>query len=242
MSRRIFVGDVQGCAAELEALLEALRFEPGVDELHPVGDLVNRGPASLRTLRLLRELDAGGVLGNHDVHLLRRAAGTREAGRRDTLDEVLAAPDREELLAWLAARPFVRAWDDLLLVHAALSPAWSDPVHELEGLDPLTPDPRSDFATRVRYCAADGARPESDWPPPEAPYVPWYTHWQARAGETRTVVFGHWARRGLVVEPRVRGLDTGCVWGKELTAWIAEEDRLVQVPAARVYSPTSLPE
>ena len=59
-------------------------------------------------------------------------------------------------------------------------------------------------------------------------------------GETRTVVFGHWARQGLVVAERVRGLDTGCVWGKQLTAWIAEEDRLVQVPAARVYSPTSL--
>ena len=68
-----------------------------------------------------------------------------------------------------------------------------------------------------------------------------YEHWPFPAGEERTVVFGHWARMGLVERPRVRGLDTGCVWGQKLTAWIAEEDRIVQVDSARVYSPTSLP-
>ena len=242
MSRRIFVGDIQGCLAELEALLERVAFRPGSDELHPVGDLVNRGPDSLGVLRRLRQLDAGGVLGNHDVHLLRVAAGTRSTGRRDTLDELLAAPDRDELLAWLAGRPFVRGWDDLLLVHAGLSPAWPDPLTALAGLDPLVADERSDFATRVRYCAADGARPDSDWPVPSPPYVPWYEHWIARSGEERTVVFGHWAREGLIVRERVRGLDTGCVWGRELTAWIAEEDRLVSVPALKAWSPTTLPD
>lgn len=240
--RRIFVGDVQGCRAELEQLLERVAFDPARDELHPVGDLVNRGPDSLGALRLLRELDAGGVLGNHDRHLLMRARGQREAGRRDTLDELLAAPDRDELLAWLAARPILRAWPDLLLVHAAISPTWADPVAILEGLDGTSSGPEVDFALSARYCDAEGNRPPGDWPPPETPFVPWYEHWQARAGETRAVVFGHWARQGLVMEDRVRGLDTGCVWGKQLSAWIAEEDRLVQVDAARVYSPTSLPD
>lgn len=242
MSRRIFVGDIQGCLHELDALLTKVDFRPGSDELHPVGDLVNRGPDSLGVLRRLRELDAGGVLGNHDVHLLRRAAGTRRAGKRDTLDALLASADAEELLSWVAERPFVRAWPDLLLVHAALSPTWTDPVATLNGLDPLVPDERSDFATRVRYCAADGKRPLDDWPPPTAPYAPWYEHWMAREDETRTVVFGHWARQGLVQLEGVRGLDTGCVWGKQLTAWIAEEGRIVQVQAQRVYSPTSLPD
>ena len=109
MSRRIFVGDLQGCLEELDDLLERVEFRPGVDELHPVGDLVNRGPDSLGVLRRLRELDAGGVLGNHDVHLLRVAAGTRTPGRRDTLSELLASPERDELLAWLARRPLLAA-------------------------------------------------------------------------------------------------------------------------------------
>ena len=99
--RRIFVGDVQGCRDELERLLEAVRFDAERDELHPVGDFVNRGPDSLGVLRLVRELGAGGVLGNHDVHALRTAAGLRKKGRRDTLDELFAADDSDELLAWL---------------------------------------------------------------------------------------------------------------------------------------------
>src|SRR5687767_11086334 len=139
MRRRVFVGDIQGCRDELEQLLSALAFDPATDVLHPTGDLVNRGPDSLGVLRLLKKLDAGGVLGNHDVHLLRRAAGVRTPGRRDTLDAVLAAPDRDELLAWLAARPFVRAEGDVLLVHAGLNPVWADPESQLRGRDPLVP-------------------------------------------------------------------------------------------------------
>ena len=238
--RRIFVGDIQGCRDELERLLEAVGYDPTGDELHPVGDLVNRGPDSAGTLRLLRDLGAGGVLGNHDVHLLRVARGSRRPGRRDTLDEVLDADDRDELLEWLAARPFARGWDDVVCVHAAVHPRWPDPVSALADLDPLLQDPRTDFATRARYCDGEGTRPDEDWPPPPAPFDAWYAHWQARPDEPRTVVFGHWARGGLVVTDRVRGLDTGCVWGKQLTAWIPEEDRLVHVDAARVYSPPSV--
>jgi bis(5'-nucleosyl)-tetraphosphatase (symmetrical) len=238
-ARRIFVGDVQGCLTELDDLLTTLDFSPGVDQLHPVGDLVNRGPDSLGVLRRAKELDAGGVLGNHDLHLLRRARGECGPKRRDTLDEVLTAPDREELLSWLAARPVVRDLGDLLLVHAGISPAWEDPVAALAANDS---GEALDFAVGVRYCDESGRRPEEDWPPPLAPYRPWYEFWQERVGETRTAVFGHWARGGLVVQKRVRGLDTGCVWGKQLTAWIAEEDRIVQVPARECYSPTSLPE
>lgn len=237
--RRIFIGDIQGCCDELELLLEAIGYDGQRDSVHPVGDLVNRGPQSLAALRLLKRIDARGVLGNHDVHLLRTAHGTRTLGKRDTLDEVLAAPDRDELLAWLASWPFARAWNDLLLVHAALHPAWKDPVATLAGIDPLVPDERTDFATRTRYCDAQGNRTDSDWPPPPSPFSEWWRHWPADPSDTRTVVFGHWARQGLLVRDGFRGLDTGCVWGKELTAWIAEEDRLVSVPAAREYSPMS---
>lgn len=236
MSRRIFVGDIQGCRAELEDLLEELRFDPAVDRLEPAGDLVNRGPDSLGTLRLLRSLDATGVLGNHDLHLLRSAAGTRELRAKDTLDEVLAAPDREELLEWLAAKPFVRVWEDVLLVHAGLHPGWADPVARLAGANPLVPGDDVDFATRVRYCDAEGQRPARDDPPPGAPFRPWYEHLSPAARAGRRVVFGHWASQGLLVRPDVIGLDSGCVWGGKLSAWIAEEDRIVQVPARRAYA------
>jgi len=108
---------------------------------------------------------------------------------------------------------------------------------ELEGLDPIAQHPAIEFATRARYIAPDGSRPKSDWPAPHAPYKPWFEHWfDSRVGDHRTVVYGHWARMNLVLRPKLRGLDTGCVWGGKLSAWIAEEDRIVQVDAAKAYA------
>ncbi len=234
--RRIFVGDIQGCRVELERLLAELRFDPAADELHPVGDFVNRGPDSAGVLRLCRSLGAGGVLGNHDVLLLRVAHGRRAWRARDTAQDVLAAPDGAQLVAWLAARPLVQAFDDVLCVHAGLDPRWKDPVAALARLDPLREEPDLAFAISARYCDAEGARPKSDWPAPPPPFRPWHAFWPPHAGERRTVVYGHWARAGLLVRPQLRGLDSGCVWGGQLSAWIAEEDRIVQVPAARAYS------
>lgn len=242
MKRRIFVGDIQGCREELARLLDRIGFLPGRDELHPVGDVVNRGPDSAGVLRLLREAQAGGVLGNHDLHLLRVAAEVQAPGSRDTFHDVLDAADREALLDWLANRPIVREWGDLILIHAGLHPAWTIPkaplglAERLRGATHLRTSAEVSFAVTVRYCAPDGTRPSSDWPPPPAPFRPWFDHYPPDAAERRTVVFGHWARMGLVVRDRLRGLDTGCVWGQRLTAWIAEEDRLVHVDAARAYS------
>jgi|SoiMethySBSTD1v2_1073268.scaffolds.fasta_scaffold196222_2 bis(5'-nucleosyl)-tetraphosphatase (symmetrical) len=237
MARRIFVGDVQGCREELERLLEKLRYDPASDALHPVGDFVNRGPDSAGVLRLCRDLGAGGVLGNHDLHLLRTAAGIRAAKAADTFQDVLGARDREPLLRWLAQRPFVREFPDALVVHAGINPTWKDPVATLSRLDPFGDGADLAFAIAARYCDERGKRPPDDWPPPPPPFRPWYEFWPRDGSEKRTVVFGHWARGGLVVRPLVRGLDTGCVWGGKLTAWIAEEDRIVQVDAARQYAP-----
>jgi len=121
------IGDVQGCHAELCELLSLLGFSPRSDRLWLVGDLVNRGPASLEVLREIKSLGdaAVTVLGNHDLHLLTVAAGHRRPHRGDTLDAVLAAPDRVDLLDWLAHRPLCVAEDDRLLVHAGLLPAWT---------------------------------------------------------------------------------------------------------------------
>jgi len=236
MTRRIFIGDIQGCRAELERLLEEVGYDPAADALEPVGDLVNRGPDSLGTLRLLRSLGAEGVLGNHDVHLLRTAAGRRELRDGDTLDEVLAAPDRREVLDWLAAKPFVRTWPDVTLVHAGLHPRWKDPEVQLAAADPLEPDDDVRFVTRVRTCDARGELPRRDDPPLPELFRPWYEHYDRAAHGNRKVVFGHWAEQGLLIRPDVIGLDSGCVWGGQLSAWIAEEDRIVQVPAQRAYA------
>ena len=128
------VGDVQGCYNELQQLLEQIHFDPAQDKLWLVGDLVNRGPGSLEVLRLVKSLgdSAITVLGNHDLHLLAVAEGTAELNRNDTLDEVLAAPDRDELLHWLRTQRLLYAQDNYVLVHAGLLPQWS--VAQAEGL------------------------------------------------------------------------------------------------------------
>lgn len=120
------IGDIQGCHAELQQLLEQIRFDPLQDKLWLVGDLVNRGPDSLRVLRLVKSLgdSAIAVLGNHDLHLLAVAEGAAELHRSDTLDELLSAPDRDELLTWLRHQRLVYAEGGYVLVHAGLLPQW----------------------------------------------------------------------------------------------------------------------
>ncbi len=128
---RYALGDVQGCYAELRTLLDKLNFSADRDRLWFVGDLVNRGPESLQVLRFVRSLGAGAVvvLGNHDLHLLAVARGTRRKRGSDTLDAVLAAPDRDALLEWLAACPLAYCEQSAgrtdLLVHAGVVPQWT---------------------------------------------------------------------------------------------------------------------
>ena len=123
------IGDVQGCFDSLMALLETLRFDPVRDRLWFTGDLVNRGPRSLETLRFVRDLGdrAITVLGNHDLHLLGVACGSRRLKAGDTLADVLEAPDCHELIAWLRRRPLLHrdANRCLTLVHAGLPPQWT---------------------------------------------------------------------------------------------------------------------
>ncbi len=126
------IGDIQGCDTELGTLLQTLRFSADRDRVWFVGDLVNRGPESLQTLRRIRSLgDAATVtLGNHDLHLLAVAFGYAKIRGDDTLDEILAAPDRDALLEWLITRPLLheeRALN-LCLLHAGFAPQWDLPT------------------------------------------------------------------------------------------------------------------
>ncbi len=121
------VGDIQGCYGALARLLERLAFDPAQDRLWVVGDLVNRGPESLKVLRLVRDLGAAAtvVLGNHDLFLLMVAAGFKRRDKDDTLFQVLEAPDRDELLHWLARCPLLHVEGDFVMVHAGLLPQWT---------------------------------------------------------------------------------------------------------------------
>jgi bis(5'-nucleosyl)-tetraphosphatase (symmetrical) len=128
------IGDIQGCHRTLDRLLARIRFDPAADRLWLVGDLVNRGPRSLEVLRWARSLGrrVTVVLGNHDLHLLGRAFGTRPPKRHDTLDPVLEAPDRQDLIDWLRRRPLLYREGPHVLVHAGLLPSWT--LEDAEGL------------------------------------------------------------------------------------------------------------
>jgi len=260
------IGDIHGCFDTLQALLRRIRFDPGMDRLWLVGDLVNRGPKSLAVLRWAAELGdrVTVVLGNHDLHLLGRALGVAQSKRRDSLEEVLAAPDRDELLAWLRTRPLLHRQDGVAMVHAGLFPSWSlDKAERLareteawlrgpeaprlvETIEKKSPErwksgmsdwerARTALAgfAKLRTLQEDGRMcSEFSGPPKEAPKgcVPWFAA-PDRKSTDGLVVFGHWAALGLWVGEGVTGLDSGCAWGRALTALRLDDLKLFQEPA-----------
>ncbi len=123
------IGDIQGCYEPLTCLLDKARFNPNSDQLWVAGDLVNRGPDSLQTLRFLKGLEkqATIVLGNHDLHLLAIANGIKRPHPNDSINDILSAPDREEILEWLRQQPLLHydAKRNYILVHAGLPPQWN---------------------------------------------------------------------------------------------------------------------
>ncbi len=238
---RWLVGDVQGCVRELEELLLRIRFDPMQDELWCVGDIINRGPESLETARLWRDIDGKGVIGNHEVYALCVGSG-RWPRKKDTLQALYDAPDADPLLHRLRALPAMAFLPgdgdrvrDVWVVHGGIHPAWMD-LHD--AAERINAAPHDDdwlesedlsFVTRVRCCDANGNRIKWDREPegcPE-PYFPWDYFYD----DDPLVVHGHWAWRGHYRTERTMGLDSGCVYGGPLTAWCQEEDRIVQVPA-----------
>lgn len=246
VAMRWCVGDLQGCATEFERLLRAIDFHPARDELWCLGDLVNRGPDSLATLRLWRDVGGRGVLGNHDVYCLLTRSG-RWPRKHDTLGPLFAAPDADELLARLRALPVFAHLPgapganvpDLWVVHAGLDPRWKDLpavaalVNAAPHDDTWLDSPAVSFATRVRCCTATGERSKFDRDPADCPppYRPWDAFWTGPA----RVAHGHWAWRGHYRGAHTIGLDSGCVYGGKLTAWCQDDDRVVQVDAVKAY-------
>ena len=264
------IGDLQGCHREFEALLAVIGFRPQADRLWMVGDLVNRGPQSAAVLRTVMALGdrVVTVLGNHDLHLLACACvPSVKPRRRDTLDEILAAPDREQMLAWLRRQPLLHHDASLgyTMVHAGLPPQWDvayaqararevetvlrgddycDFLAHMYGDEPARWDTSlegyarlrfiTNSLTRIRYCTADGAIDLQDKGEPSADslLVPWFAV-PARASKQARIVFGHWSTlrlpRSEWLQAGVFPLDTGAVWGGDLTAMRLEDGALFRV-------------
>ncbi len=249
------IGDIQGCYEELLGLLALIQFDPQHDRLWFAGDLVNRGPKSLETLRFVRELGdvAITVLGNHDLHLIAAAYGKPLDHEDHTLDAILTAPDREELIDWLRSRPLLHhdAGLGYTLVHAGLPLQWdldtaqrcareveavlrsdriTDFLRHLYGNKPkrwsekLTGWDRLRFIvnclTRMRYCDRDGRlKMKPKGPPGSQPagLLPWFDL-PGRANRDLRIIFGHWSTLGVPDVPGIYAIDSGCLWGGQLTA------------------------
>lgn len=263
------IGDLQGCYDPFRHLLDEIQFDPSADTLWLVGDLVNRGPKSLKTLRFVKSLGdaAVTVLGNHDLHLLALSHNVANFGRRfETLEKTLNAPDHEELVDWLRHRPLAHYSEemDTILVHAGIHPAWSvrkalsraaEVETVMQGPDypqllarmygntprkwsgKLTGWRRLRFIintfTRMRMLTAQMNLNFAHTGPPwnsRPDLKPWFRFEDHAWGDTR-VVFGHWSALGLIVLPHIVALDTGCVWGRQLTAVRLDKrlPRVVQV-------------
>jgi bis(5'-nucleosyl)-tetraphosphatase (symmetrical) len=192
------------------------------------------------------------------MHLIGCALGGREPHGRDTFEDVLSAPDCDDLIDWLRHRPFLHRQGDLVLVHAGLHPTWSvERAQELAGeaeaqlrgpsagafagrlrqigklekvrwRDGLAPERRAEMAAvilvSIRSCRSDGELCDYDGPPDEAPAAcrPWFERWRPQPPGAR-ILFGHWSALGLSIGAHHVGLDTGCVWGRTLTAMRLED-------------------
>jgi bis(5'-nucleosyl)-tetraphosphatase (symmetrical) len=261
------IGDVQGCFSALEQLLKQVAFDAAQDQLWFVGDLVNRGPKSVEVLRYVKNLKGAAitVLGNHDLYLIAAASGVTTPRPKDTIGDVLAAADRDELIDWLRNQKLLYRSGPFTLIHAGLLPQWtvdeaallaSEAEAALRGPDfhkllrrlyPISGlqwspdlDRTSRLAavatvlTRLRTCSPTGLmEPDYSGPPAGSPagFLPWFDI-PGRRSETTTIVCGHWAALGLHLTDNILALDSGCVWGRRLTA-VRLEDRAVFQAACR---------
>jgi len=216
----IIIGDVHGCARELDDLLEKCGFRAGTDELVFVGDLVAKGPDSLGVVERAMALGARAVRGNHEDAVLRARLPPvdSEAPKLRPTHQQVADALSESQWRWLEALPLTLPLPqfDTLVVHAGVVPGV--PLQEQRAVDLMcmrTLRPDGTASKRL----SDGELWGAHWPGP--------TH----------VCFGHDAITGLQQHPHALGLDTGCVYGRALTAWLLPQRQLCSVPARATYVP-----
>lgn len=237
MARTILVGDIHACADELSTLLERVNYAQGVDQLVLVGDLVARGPDSGEAVQRAIGYGARSVRGNHDEKLLRWWREAKRVGHKKAFDHVKLGERHQRAVRemdeshfeHLESLPLVIDLPEhhVVVVHAGFAPGIARAAQEPEML------------MNIRSVDADGS------PTRKLGSTPWARAWNG----PEHVVFGHDARRGLQLEPHATGLDTGCCYGRELTALVlnagervpsdfaARRAKLVAVPAREAYCP-----
>lgn len=266
------IGDIQGCYKQLQKLLKKVDFCASRDTLWCVGDLINRGPRSLDTLKYLQDIDDSTriVLGNHDLHFIALHEGAAPFRGKDTVDEILNSQQSGMFSDWLRSKPLVHydsvetinGPEHFLMVHAGVCPGWSvqktlnlaaeveyalqsedyiaflehmygdEPErwnNKLEGLDRLRVI--TNYLTRIRFCddigtlRLDVKQGLSSAPPG---CKPWFEF--EKITDEASIVFGHWASlEGKTDRQKVHALDTGCVWGRELTLMRLEDGKRYSV-------------
>ncbi|MDD2724878.1 MAG: symmetrical bis(5'-nucleosyl)-tetraphosphatase [Methylovulum sp.] len=247
------IGDVQGCFDDLLKLLDLIAFDNTTDQLWFAGDLVNRGPKSLETLRFVKGLGDAAVivLGNHDMHLLAASCSPKIANKKDALTPILEAPDCGELIDWLRFRPLFHYDQGFCMIHAGLPPQWDfNKTQKMAALAEGTlksPDyaiflkqmygnkpnmwsanlkgmSRLRFIvncfTRMRYCDAEGRLDFANSGPigsqPRG-LMPWFQV-PGRQNADMRIICGHWSTLGYYEGDNCYAIDTGCLWGGQLTA------------------------
>jgi bis(5'-nucleosyl)-tetraphosphatase (symmetrical) len=249
------IGDVQGCYDSLRRLLDKIQFDPNKDQLWFAGDLINRGPKSLETLRFIISLgdSAHSVLGNHECHFLASARGHKKAHRTDTFADILEAHDADQLIHWVRSLPFLHHDKTLgyTMIHAGLPAPWTledakryakeleaafqndlfDPfLASMYGNKPthwdnsLSGHARLRFIincfTRMRFCDEQGHLEfkEKGSPADSPPHlIPWFEVPKRQTAQEK-IVFGHWSTLGLNKQNNAFCLDSGCLWGGQLSA------------------------
>ena len=257
------VGDIQGCFTKLEQLLQIINFDKQSDQIWFVGDLVNRGPQSLETVRFVKSLGDAAVcvLGNHDIHLIACHANVQTCKPQSTLRQILDSRDADDIINWLRTQPLLHHDESLnwTMVHAGVLPQWDlalakfcaqeveqqlrsdNYINFLQHAYGDTPNQWSNDLndrdrwrislntfTRLRFCDEQGVMDfEHKGPPGEqSPNLhAWFD--VPRKSENLRILFGHWSTLGLKNTENLLALDTGCLWGKQLTAARIDVDPVI---------------
>ena len=261
------MGDVQGCYAQFTQLLAKIDFNPGKDTLYLVGDLVNRGPESLKVLRwVYRHQDCiVTVLGNHDIYLLGRYAGVLEPNTDETIQDILLSTDVSKLIGYMRSCPLIFQDEDYILVHAGIHPSmtmnkiamlndsishylqadnydkfiekiygnkpnlWSDELSHIKQMRFMI-----NASTRMRFIDANTYAMDYKFKGEvfnhPAELIPWFKV-AVNPSIKKKILFGHWAALGFLHSETFIALDTGCVWGRKLTAIDIDTFDITQVSA-----------
>jgi len=210
--RTIIIGDVHGCIDELHHLLEKMNYS-GNDRLIFVGDLINKGPDSRGVLEFVDSLDAEVILGNHELGFLHFIHGTYDGNREMRETKAQLNPVLDHWVAWMESLPTFIETPNFLVIHA--------------GLPPDTAPEKVDRYITTNIRTWDGAG--QDLNNPDNP--PWYE----LVNYDKLIVFGHWARKGLIERDDAIGLDSGCAYGKQLSGLELPSRKIHQVEAKKVY-------